>query len=145
MTPYDLATRYIGIREIPGETDHPLIRWWHSLTTIGEVADEVAWCSSFCNGVCWELRRPRSKSSAARSWLGVGVPVPLDQARVGSDIVILSRGAPPSGHVGFFAGWEERTRVGANDARVYILSGNQSDEVSVQSFARSRILGIRRV
>ena len=76
---FDHAQRYIGIREVKGEKDHPLIRWWHSLCTIGEVADEVPWCSSFVNGMAWDLRMPRSRSAAARSWLGIGMAVPFDR------------------------------------------------------------------
>ena len=138
MTPFDLAQRYLGITEIQGEQDHPLIRWWHSLTTMGETDDQVPWCSSFVNGICWELRLPRSKSAAARSWLDVGVAVPPEDARVGHDIVILSRGSSPTaGHTGFFAGWGEDT--------VRILAGNQGNRVSIASYPRDRILGIRRV
>ena len=138
MTPFELAQRYLGIAEIPGERDHPLIRWWHSLTTIGETDDEVPWCSSFVNGICWELRRPRSKSARARSWLDVGLSVDQEDA-VHGDIVVLSRGtSPTTGHVGFFAGWDG---VGT----VRILGGNQGNTVSVASYNRTRILGIRRI
>lgn len=63
---YELALRYIPIvREIPGERDHPLIRWWHSLCAGGEQPDEVPWCSSFANGVAFELGLERSKSKAS--------------------------------------------------------------------------------
>jgi uncharacterized protein (TIGR02594 family) len=139
MTPFDLAQRYIGIKEIPGEADHPLIRWWHSLTYTGETDDEVPWCSSFVNGVTWELRLPRSKSARARSWLNVGMQVDgIDDAVIGRDVVILSRGnSPTAGHVGFYAGAD------ANDVR--LLGGNQGNKVSIAPYSRHRILGIRRL
>ena len=69
---FERAQRYLGIQEVAGLRDHPLIRWWHSLCTIGETSDQVPWCSSFVNGVCWDERRSRSKSAAARSWLDFG-------------------------------------------------------------------------
>jgi len=147
MTLFDLASRYIGIHEIAGSMAHPLISWWHSLCGFRlDTPDEVPWCSSFLNGMAWELRLPRSKSAAARSWLGVGTPVNPDFA-VKGDIVILQRGTGPQpgpevlqapGHVGIFAGWD-------GDSRVFVLGGNQSDQVSVASYAKSRILGLRRL
>jgi len=140
VTPFDLAQRYLGIAEIPGDRDHPLIRWWHSTCTIGETDDEVPWCSSFVNGICWELRRPRSQSAAARSWLDVGVAVGTDQARPGSDIAVLQRGnSPTAGHVGFFAGWD------SDSGSIRILGGNQGNKVSIRGYPIGAILGIRRV
>lgn len=145
MTPYQLAERYVGIREIPGAKHHPLIQFWLSLCSgyDGESADEIPWCSAFVNGIAWELRLPRSKSAAARSWLLVGTPVTPALAAPGHDVVILKRGKGnqgPSviqapGHVGFFGGFEKD--------RVYVLGGNQSDSVSVAAFPAADILGIR--
>jgi uncharacterized protein (TIGR02594 family) len=114
--------------------------------------DEVEWCSAFCNYICWLARAPRSKSLAARSWLGVGEVVSIDNLNNlgrGLYVVVLKRGGVnqpgpevvyedgtyPPGHVGFFAG------VDANN--VYLLGGNQGNAVNVQAFPRSRILGVR--
>ena len=135
---YRRAERFVGIvLERPGDADHPLIRWWHSLTTIGEQPDSVPWCASFINGCCWDCRLPRSKSAAARSWLGIGEAVSLDEARRGY-VVVLARGAnPAAGHVGLYSG-----RVGAT---IYLLGGNQGDAVSVAPFPASRVIGVRRV
>ncbi len=94
VTAFDFASRYIGIRELSGDANHPLIQWWTSLA--GEIAldlpDETPWCSGFVNGICWELRLPRSKSLRARSWLLVGKVIDLQAAQVGYDLVILRRG-----------------------------------------------------
>ena len=147
MTPFDRAQRFIGLAEIPGPTHHPLIQWWHSLCGLGtDQPDETPWCSAFVNGVMWDLRLPRSKSAAARSWLTVGAAVALSDARPGYDVVILQRGSGSQpgpevikapGHVGLFAGIEP--------GRVLVLGGNQGDTVSVASFPVSRVLGIRRI
>lgn len=143
MTPYELATRFLGLAEIPGDRDHPWIRWAHSLCTIGETSDEVPWCSSFVNAIAWMLRRDRSRSAAARSWLAHGASVPLTEATVGSDIVVLSRGgSPTAGHVGFFAGFDESEE---GQALVRVLGGNQGNRVSIASFPVDRVLGIRRL
>lgn len=138
MSLFAFAQRFIGeIRELPGAQQHPFIQWAHMLCNLGpDQPDEVPWCSSFMNALCWMQRLPRSKSAAARSWLSIGVPVPLEQAQLG-DVVILSRGAPPSGHVGLFAGRE--------GPKVHLLGGNQGNAVSVAPFDVSTVLGVRRV
>ncbi len=82
----------------------------------------------------------------ARSWLAVGVPVDLDSAHVGFDVVVLKRGigdqpgpavldAP--GHAGFYAG-----RLGPD---LLITGGNQSDSVNMAQYRLERILGVRRL
>jgi len=146
ITLYHLAQRFVGIKEVPGKQHNPLILSMLQLDAAWPEGDEVAWCSGFLNFICWLLRLPRSKSLRARSWLGVGTPVMLEDARVGWDIVILSRGpgeqpgpevidAP--GHVGLYAGHYT--------TRVLLLGGNQSDTVQVSQYARDRILGVRRL
>lgn len=139
-TPFDFAQRYVGeIREIAGQGHHPFIQWCHALCSLGmDQPDETPWCSSFVNAIAWQLRLPRSKSAAARSWLGIGAAVEHPgAARVGYDVVVLKRGAPPSGHVGFFAGLE--------DDKVLVLGGNQGNAVTIQRFPQADILGIRRL
>src|SRR6266576_5067657 len=95
MTPFDIAQRYVGeIHELPGDgQDHPFIQWCLSLCQYGpNVKDETPWCSAFVQHPLWELRLPRSRSAAARSNLTIGQSVSLDQAAVGYDLVILTRG-----------------------------------------------------
>jgi uncharacterized protein (TIGR02594 family) len=146
MTAFDLAQRYVDIvLEVPGNKDHPLIQWWLSLCGLPTTThDEIPWCSAFCSGIAWQLRLPRSKSLAARSWLGVGQPIQLKDARPANDVVVLNRaGGSPNpdtsgpGHVGFYAGQEGQF--------VLLLGGNQGDKVSVARFAADSILGIRRL
>ena len=137
MNPYELAQRYVGIREL-GPKDHPLIQWWLSLCGYStDSPDEIPWCSAFVNGIAWELRLPRSKSAAARSWLTVGLPIFLHDARAG-DIVILKRNNnPEQGHVGFYASVEAQY--------VHVLGGNQSDSVCLAKFNQGDVLGLRRI
>jgi uncharacterized protein (TIGR02594 family) len=146
MTAYELALRYQGLREVPGISSNKQILDMLKLDENWPKDDEVAWCSAFVNFIAWNLRLPRSKSLAARSWLKVGQIIPLDAAKPGYDVVIISRGegsqpgptvinAP--GHVGFFAG--------VDDAHLYILGGNQNNEVNISPFLKSRFLGIRRL
>lgn len=146
MTPYQLAQRYIGLREVPGISSNPEILKMLQLDETWPNGDEVPWCSAFVNFIAWNLRLPRSKSLVARSWLRVGQVVPLASGAIGYDVVILSRGdggqpgaditnAP--GHVGFFAGLD------GND--ISILGGNQNNEVNIAPYSRNRFLGLRRL
>jgi len=153
ITPFVLASRYVGIAELSGGRDHPLVQWWLSLCSgfSIESPDETPWCSAFMNGIAWELRLPRSKSAAARSWLLVGLPIAIEHAEPGFDVVILRRGsgagaAGPDvlqapGHVGLFAGLEDV------DGRefVLVLAGNQGNAVSIARFPVDLVLGVRRL
>lgn len=147
MTAFELAQRYVHIPlERQGTADHPLIQWWLSLCGFGfDSPDETPWCSAFVNGIAWELRLPRSKSAAARSWLKVGTPIQLVDARPLFDIVILNRGgsSDPSatgpGHVTFFAGYFNPLLTFEG------LGGNQSNTVTIAPFKVADILGVRRL
>jgi len=137
MTLYELAQRFVGVKEITGANDNPLIVWMSQLSNPATADDETPWCSAFVNMCAWILRLPRSKSNAARSWLKVGIPIVLPDAEIG-DVVILSRGtSPTAGHVGFFAAHEGDS--------VLLLAGNQNNEVNISAFPIGRILGIRRL
>jgi uncharacterized protein (TIGR02594 family) len=143
---YDIAQRFVGIEEVPGAASNPQVLAMLRLDNAWPEGDSVPWCSAFANYVAWLLRLPRSKSLRARSWLKVGEVVSLEEAEPGFDVVIFSRGgggqpgpevinAP--GHVGFYAGVE-----GDN---ILVLGGNQSDTVSIAGYAKSRLLGVRRL
>lgn len=146
VTAFEIAQRYIGIKEVAGKVSNPQILTMLQLDDSSIQNDEIPWCSAFVNYICWLLRLPRSKSLAARSWLQVGASIGVQEAEAGFDIVILKRGgggqpgpevinAP--GHVGFYAGFEGET--------VVILGGNQSDSVNVSRFPFDNILGVRRL
>ena len=140
MTLFELAQRFVGVAEITGEKDNPLIVWMLQLSNPDVEDDQVPWCSGFPNMCAWILRLPRSKSNAARSWLRVGQVKTLDEAELG-DVIVLARGDDPlAGHVGFFAGWADDQR-----SLIYLLGGNQANAVTVAPFPVSRVLGVRRL
>jgi len=145
-TPYKIAERFIGLKEVKGPVDNPQVLAMLQLDNTWVGHDEVAWCSAFVNYVAWLLRLPRSKQLSARSWLAIGGMIPPLDAKQGFDVVVLKRGegdqpgpevlqAP--GHVGFFGGYEGR--------HVWLLGGNQSDQVSLAPFLYENILGVRRL
>jgi uncharacterized protein (TIGR02594 family) len=147
VTAYSLAQRFVGLREVSGVASNAHILAMLQLDAKWPKDDAVPWCSAFANWIAWLLRLPRSKSLVARSWLGVGTPVALEDAQPENDVVVLKRGKAPQpgpavldapGHVGFFAGLD-------GTAAVLILGGNQSDSVNVSRFAARDVLGVRRL
>lgn len=148
VTAYQIAHNFIGVKEVQGAVHNPLVVAMHQVGTgLPWVKDdETPWCSSFVNFICFCLGIHRSKSPRARSWLNIGTRVEIKDATVGWDIVILKRGSGEQpgpevlnapGHVGFFAGF--------NQGKVYLLAGNQDDQVSIKAFPMNQILGIRRL
>jgi len=146
ISAFDIAQRFVGIKEVGGSVDNPQIMAMLKLDMDWPEADEVPWCSAFANYVCWLLRLPRSKSLRARSWLTVGRGIQLDDAIAGFDVVVLKRGSgnqpgpeviKAPGHVGFYAG-----RFGEF---IEVLGGNQSDTVKVSRYKKSKLLGVRRL
>src|SRR3990172_7800048 len=143
ITAFDLAQRFIGVREIAGQASNPLILSMLKVDDDWPEGDEVPWCSAFINYICWLLRLPRSKSLRARSWLDVGRMISLNELEPRYDIIILKRGQnPTSGHVGFYAGSSNGFLV--HDF-IPILGGNQSDSVKVSMFETKDILVARRL
>lgn len=145
ITAYKLAERFIGTTEILGNMHNPHIIAMLKLDSKWPDGDEVPWCSAFINYICWLLRLPRSKSLMARSWLEVGKPIHMIQAKPGFDVVILKRGkdqpgpevTSAPGHVGFYAG--------EVDNHILLLGGNQSNQVNVTPYDTHRVLGFRRL
>lgn len=144
---FELAQRYIGVKEVPGHLSNPTIIAMLQLDAGWPQEDEVAWCSAFVNWFAWMLRLPRTKSLRARSWLQIGEGISDARlAEAGFDVVVLKRGGghqpgpevlEATGHVGFFAGYDGN--------KVLVLGGNQGNAVSVASFNALDVLGIRRL
>jgi len=146
ISAYEIAQRFVGIKEVSGNTANPQILAMLKLDDDWPDDDSVPWCSAFVNYIAWLLRLPRSKSLRARSWLTIGEVIELEDAEAGFDVAIFKRGGGKQpgpnvidapGHVGFFAGIE-----GGN---ILVLGGNQNDSVSISSYHMNRILGVRRL
>lgn len=137
-TAYDVAHRFIGLKETPGALNTPAIMAMLRTDANWPQNDETPWCSAFVNFVAKLLGLPRSKSLMARSWLNVGAPVTVPS--VGFDVAVLWRGTVDDGkrgHVGFFAGWQE--------SNILLLGGNQGNMVSIAPFPKTRLLEFRRL
>lgn len=135
----EIASREIGIKEIPGTEDNIRILKYAQEAGFNNINREtVAWCSIFLNWVALKTGMEMTNSAMARSWLRVGKkilnPIP-------GDIAIFWRENPNSnkGHVGIFMGYSK------NRKNIYILGGNQSNAVSIKAYKVSQLLGFRRL
>ena len=134
----------LRVQEIPGPSHDQRIILYHAHTKLTATTDEVPWCSSFC---CYcvdtcGLPITSTKSARARSWLEWGIQ--LDFPALGC-VVVMKRGGPDqpgpevidaTGHVGFFAGFDD-------SGGVLVRGGNQKNRVCTWSYPAERILGYR--
>lgn len=126
-----VARAELGVREIAGAADNPRIVEYHQATTLRASDDETPWCAAFVNWCLAQCGVARTRSAMARSFIDFGQHV---HPRLGA-IIVLKRGAPPSGHVGFY--------VGGDDKNLRLLGGNQGNRVSIAEFPWSQMLDSR--
>jgi len=129
-----IALQEYGIQEFSGPTHNPeVMKYFEDFP--GVTTDETSWCAAF---VYWCIKQSGMnpiKSLVARDWLNWGGPV--FEPELG-DLVILSRGDPSGlqGHVGFF--------IKQDGYNIWILGGNQSNQVVISKYDGTRLLGYRR-
>ncbi len=148
VTLYEHALQFRGMREISGVRHNPWIVWAFSICGL-DATDEDAWCSAAMNGWAYGVPGcPRSKSARARSWLAVGIRIPIAEARIGWDVLVFKRGKGPQpgpeviaapGHVSLLAG---RTADGHG---VMSYGGNQNNEANTTPLPIADLLGVRRL
>ena len=139
LTPYTVAQRYLGVREIPGKRHNPKILNWLRMIQVAVYDDETPWCSTFVNFCALEAGYERTGSLAARSWLRIGDEIPTAQAREG-DVIIFRRGKSNwQGHVTFLKHYNRERGT------MICLGGNQRDEVNYATYDTSMLLGVRRL
>jgi hypothetical protein len=150
MTPlaYTISRNCLGLAEIPGQKEHPAIRWAFDLAGLPSAHDDTeAWCGAWQALTAHLAGDPIPKLPArARSWLTIGKVIGLSEAMEG-DTVILKRGEGPQpgpdvldaqGHVGRLVSYQPVAFT------VNVLAGNQGNKVSIDTFPAGRILGLRR-
>lgn len=138
MKTLDIAFTQYGIKEIKGAEDNPeILKYFDDIGFDGNaLKDETAWCSAFANWVCLKAGKVMTEKLNARSWLDVGYRVHAPQP---GDIVVFWRGSLDSwkGHVAFF--------INQDEDNIYVLGGNQSNQVCIKPYPKSRLLQYRRV
>lgn len=138
------ALQYIGVKEIPGTKNNPVIMDMAKGLNIDDIYtnDDMAWCAVFVNHL---LRisgkpidqHPKDKYDFVRALktapLKYYEEIPLNEAKLG-DIILLQRKG--GGHVTILIAFAGNNIIG--------LGGNQSNSVTFSEFDASRIVGIRR-
>ena len=137
MTVLEVALGQYGIKEIVGKKHNPeVLKYFHEMGHDWVKDDETAWCSAFINWCAMWADKPFSDKLNARSWLTVGKSVEVPHV---GDVVVLWRESPGSwkGHVGIFI------REAGN--YIYILGGNQNNQVCIKAYPKKQLLEYRRL
>lgn len=128
-----IARSKIGIKEIPGTKHNQEIISWikKDLGVTWYTKDEIPWCAGFANWCLKQAGEPVTNSLMARSFLTYGT---MTKAKPGA-ILVFKRGEGSQGHVGFY--------VGETSTHYRVLGGNQGNSVSIKSYPKNLLLGIR--
>ena len=141
----EIAFMNYGLKEIQGpEGNTPeILNFFKQIGHKWVKTDETAWCAAFVNYCLHMAGFPMTGKLNARSFLELGErvssPRPIGSFNHTVDLVVFWRGDPSSwkGHVGFYI--KERENL------IYTLGGNQSNQVKISAYDRSRLLEYRRI
>jgi uncharacterized protein (TIGR02594 family) len=131
------ALPYYAERPLSGKMSNPVILDFIKATSYPVTdSDEVPWCSAFLVFIFQQCGIATPANAAARSWLNYSVET--DQPALG-DIVVLAwpKEAPTNAHVGLF--------IRETADLVYILAGNQNDEVDITPWRKRSVLSYRKL
>lgn len=146
MNHLQIAFGEYGNREIQGFRDNPeILKYFIALGFDASwIKDETSWCAAFVNWVLKQANLPYQNKLNARSFLEIGTPVTVPQL---GDVVVFWRGLHKDefigdtklkkGHVGFF--------IREHDGFIYVLGGNQSNQVKISPYPKYKLLGYRRM
>lgn len=132
------AAKEIGVVEWKNGSN-PKVEKYHAHATKENkqgAKDDVPWCASFIAYVLETVGMGSTNSKAARSYLMWGVSTKKNPWP--GDIVVFWRGSLNGwrGHAGFL--------VKAEGNYLWVLGGNQNNEVNITKYSRSKLLDIRR-
>lgn len=131
----DLALGEYGVTEIRGGSHNErVLQYFKEIGHSWVTTDETAWCSAFANWVAMKAGAERSGKLDARSWLKVGTEVSEPSP---GDMVVFWRESRTSwkGHITFF--------IRETENHVYVLGGNQSNQVNIKAYPKHRVLSYR--
>lgn len=131
------ALREYGTTSIPGPKANPeIIEYFKGAGFENVKDDDMAWCAAFVGYILNKVGLPKTGSLMARSYLEIGTEETEPQL---GDIAIFWRISKDSiyGHVGFY--------IADAGEYVWILGGNQNCQVSINKFAKTMLLGYRRL
>ena len=134
---YDAAFQHNKMWEWAGAEHNPQVLDMFSDSGHPEIKDdETPWCAAFVGAIIKRNGGTPTGSLLARSYEKWGTPVELSDAQRG-DVVVLSRGNSTwQGHVGFFSH--------LSGDKIYLLGGNQRNQVNITGYKADRLVAIRR-
>lgn len=127
------ARTFIGVKEISGPMSNPIITKFMSELGFKD-GDNTPWCGGFVYSVqkSCGLKYPIGPALST-NWLTVGTK--LDAPAYGCIAVFTRPGG--AGHVGYIVGRDKSTGM------LKVLSGNQSNQVSIMLIPEERAVGYR--
>jgi uncharacterized protein (TIGR02594 family) len=127
----------IGQSEVVGARSNPRIIAYRQQAQVPLEGDDgaVPWCAIFTNAMLERVGVPGTRSGMARSYMAHVRFTTLVGPALGAIVVLSSNRGPASGHVGFYAG--------EDGLFVYLLGGNQNDQVTISAFQKKRVVGFR--
>lgn len=131
------ALKYYGVRSIYGkESDKDILKFFEAIGHDWVTNDEVPWCAAFLNYILQISGMENTRKLNARSFLEIGEKV--TEPKLG-DIAVFWRLDPLGtlGHVGIF--------VAENEKHVFVLGGNQKEEVNIMPIPKVRLLSYQRL
>jgi uncharacterized protein (TIGR02594 family) len=125
----------LGQREVAGAASNPRIIQYRKMgkTPLGGDDGKVPWCAIFTNAMLETVGVSGSGSAMARSYVSSKEFRRLDRPMLGCVAVKSSNRGPASGHVGFY--------VGEDGLFIYLVGGNQNDEVNISPFRKKEFVG----
>jgi len=131
------ALSQYGISEIPGEINNPeVLKYFDEIGHAWVDEETTPWCAAFINWVAQQAGYEMTGKLNARSFLDIGDEIQTPQL---GDLVIFWRKSKNSvyGHVAIFIREAEHV--------LYVLSGNQKNQVNISAYRKDRVLGYRRL
>lgn len=134
---FSIVCKELGVKEIAGGKHNARIIEYHGTTTLKAKEDEVSWCSAIINWAHIKAGVLGTNLANARSWLNWGISC-VDSPEIGN-VVVFWRESKYSwkGHVGLYAG--------ETDSDIWVLGGNQNNEVCYKKYPKSQLLDIRKI
>lgn len=135
----EIALKEYGVSEIPGRShNNRILHYAHAIGERWVKSDETSWCSIYMSFIALKAGKPYplKAPATARSWLKVGTHV--TEPRLG-DIVVFWRVSKDSwqGHVGIF--------IRESENNIWVLGGNQDNQVCIKPYPKDRLLGYRKI
>lgn len=131
----DIVCKEYGITEIVGDKHNKeVLKYYHGIGHKWVNKDETPWCAAFANWCLKQADLPYQETLNARSFLNIGYetenPKPFD-------VVVFWRKSKKGayGHVAFY--------INEDDTGIYVLGGNQSNQVNIRKYPKNRLLGYR--